>query len=168
MPGAAMLSEAHRWPQTMRRPLQIAAAAIVLAGLLVVRELVALKLYTAMGPGPGFFPLCLALALIALAAAMFFQATFQAPEPIPEAFLPTRIGLARILAVLAALVAVMLLLEPLGMRLTMFAFTALLPPLLGYRRPLIVLAIALAASFGVFEVFARVLDIPLPIGPWGL
>jgi putative tricarboxylic transport membrane protein len=163
-----MLPEAQTSPQTMRRPLQIAAIAIALAGLLVVRESVALKLYTAMGPGPGFFPLWLAIALIALAAAMFFQATFQAAEPMPEAFLPTSIGLIRILAVLAALVAVMLLLEPLGMRLTMFAFTALLPPLLGYRRPLIVLAIALAASFGVFEVFARVLDIPLPNGPWGL
>jgi hypothetical protein len=72
MPGAAMLSEAHTRPQTMRRALQIAAAAIVLAGLLVIREAVALNLYTAMGPGPGFFPLCLAIALIALAAAMLF------------------------------------------------------------------------------------------------
>lgn len=167
MPGAAMLPEAQTSPQTMRRPLQIAAIAIALAGLLVVRESVALKLYTAMGPGPGFFPLWLAIALIALAAAMFFQATFQAAEPMPEAFLPTSIGLIRILAVLAALVAVMLLLEPLGMRLTFFAF-ALVPPLLGYRRPLVVLAIALAASFGVYEVFARVLDIPLPVGAWGL
>jgi putative tricarboxylic transport membrane protein len=163
-----MPPEAQAPPQTMRRPLQIAALAIMLAGLLVGRESVALKLYTVMGPGPGFFPLCLAIALIGLAATMFQQATFQAVEPMPATFVPTRTGILRILAVLAALVAVMVLLDPLGMRLTFFAFVALVPPLFGYRRPLIVLAIALAASFGVYELFARVLDIPLPVGAWGI
>jgi putative tricarboxylic transport membrane protein len=152
----------------MRRPRQVAAVAIILAGLFVAWEAVTLRLYTAMGPGPGFFPLCLAIALIGLAATMFVQATFQDAEPLSATFLPSRTGLPRILAVLAALIFAMLLLEPLGMRLTFLAFTALVPPLLGYRRPLAVLAIALAASFGAYEVFARLLDIPLPVGAWGL
>jgi hypothetical protein len=55
MPGAAMLPEAQTSPQTMRRPLQIAAVAIALAGLFVVRESVARKLHSAMGPGPAPF-----------------------------------------------------------------------------------------------------------------
>ena len=152
----------------MRRPLQVAALAIIVAGLFVAWESVTLNLYTVMGPGPGFFPLCLAIALIGLTATMFLQATFQDAEPRPDGFLARRIGVLRILAVLAALVAVALLLEPLGMRLTFFAFVSLLPPLLGYHRPLIVLPVALAASFGVYEVFARMLDIPLPVGALGL
>lgn len=163
-----MRPEADDSPKTMRLPLQIASLAIMLAGLLVARESVALKLYTVMGPGPGFFPLCLAIALIALAATMLLAASLRAVEPMPAAFVPEGIGCFRLLAVLAALVAVLLLLEPLGMRLTFFAFLVVVPPLLGYRRPLVVAAVASAGSFGVYEVFARVLDIPLPIGTLGL
>lgn len=55
----------------MTRPYQITATVCVLFAVFVVRESVKLKLYTAMGPGPGFFPLWLSMFFGVLAVVMF-------------------------------------------------------------------------------------------------
>ena len=82
--------------------------------------------------------------------------------------MPDPSAMLRIAAVLALLVAAAIAFEPLGFRLTALAFTALLPPLLGARSPLVLVPFALASSFGVFHVFYHWLKVPLPIGLLGI
>lgn len=163
-----MSPEAGDAGPTLRRPLQVAAIVLVLLGAFVAWRAVELRLYTSMGPGPGFFPLCLTLLLIGLAALVLIGATFGAPEPAPPDFVPGRAGALRVGVVLAGLVAVALLIGPLGMRLAFFLFLVGLPLFLGYRNLPAILAVALIGSAGVFAFFARVLDIPLPVGALGI
>ena len=60
------------------------------------------------------------------------------------------------------------LLAPAGFRVTALLFTAALLVALGVRRPVAIAAFALASSFGLFHVFYHWLNVPLPVGPFGL
>ena len=134
----------------------------------VAYQAVHLKLYTPLGPGPGFFPLWLAVALGALAVTLFVQATLGPPTPAAEPLLGDRRGIARVAAILGTLTATVLLLEPVGFRLTTLGGYLVLLWALGRPRIVVALAVALAASFGVFHVFVHWLKVALPVGPFGL
>jgi hypothetical protein len=71
-------------------------------------------------------------------------------------------------AILLALIGTVLLLEPLGFRLTTLATYLFLLYTLGRPRPLVAVAVALAASFGVYYVFVTLLKVALPVGRLGL
>jgi hypothetical protein len=151
----------------MKRWYQIASVVSMLVAAFLARESLRLRYYTPLGPGPGFFPLWLSILLAILAVAMFWQATFGKPEAMPADFYADRKGYLRIGAVVAALVGVIVLIEPLGFRLVMLAFYLFLLAALGRQHPLVTGTIALAGSFGVYYVFAHWLAIPLPIGLFG-
>jgi putative tricarboxylic transport membrane protein len=153
---------------TMRRSYQITGAALLLLAVFVAVESLKLRYYTPLGPGPGFFPFWLAVLLGALAIGMVLQATLGEPEPMPEDFFADRIGYLKMGAVVLALVVVTLALEPLGFCLTMFAVYAFLLLTLGRQRFLVTLLVALGGSFGVYYVFVRWLQVPLPQGLFGL
>lgn len=155
-------------PPTMRRPYQLAGAAFLLLAIGVAREALALRYYTNLGPGPGFFPFWLALGLGGLALAMILQASLPPAEPRPADFVPGGAGALRMGAVLLALGGTAALLEPLGFRLTMGAVYVFLLATLGRQGLLHTLAVALAGSAGVYHVFVHWLKVPLPTGPFGL
>ena len=133
----------------------------------LVRESLRLRYYTPLGPGPGFFPLWLALFLAILAAAMFSRATFGRPEPMPADFYADRRGYLQIGAVVAALVGVIVLMEPLGFCLVMLGFYLFVLIALGRQSWLVTGIIALAGSFGVYFMFVKWLATPLPRGLLG-
>jgi putative tricarboxylic transport membrane protein len=132
--------------------------------------------WTALGPGPGFFPRWLGGLLVLLGAAWLVQlwrghpgsVSVEAGEPIaapsvlspeeePPAYsLPTVVAIVVSLCVLAAV------LEPLGYQLSLLLFLLFHLLVLGRRRLLLSAAIALAGSFGVFTAFTRLLGVPLP------
>ena len=151
---------------TMRRPYQLTA--LVLFGLsgFIAYESLKLKYYTSLGPGPGFFPLWLSLAMAALAAAMFFQATFKASEPRPADFRDSRTGYLRAAAICVAWIWATLMLERLGYRLTMLVFFPVLLFALGRVKWWLVVAISLLGSVAVFYVFSVGLSVHLPVGPF--
>jgi putative tricarboxylic transport membrane protein len=151
----------------MRRPYQIAGAILLCLAAFVAVEAMALKYYTSLGPGPGFFSFWLALLLGALALTMILQASLGTPEPRPADFFADRIGYLRMGAVVLASVGATALLDVLGFRLTMFAVYVFLLCALGRQGFLLTLGIALAGSVGVFHVFDRWLRVPLPTGPFG-
>ena len=97
----------------------------------VAYQAVHLKLYTPLGPGPGFFPLWLAVALGALAVTLFVQAT-----PGARRLRSAEDCLRRILAAVAGLLAFAVLLGTLGFVVTAFLFYLALLPILGRRSPI--------------------------------
>jgi len=124
------------------------------------------SLKDALGPGAGFFPFWLGLLGVVLALSLLVQ-SFRNKVPATP-LLPRGEGARRAGALLLGLILAALALQPLGFRLAMLAFTAGLLVALGLRRPLAIAAFALAASFGLFHVFYHWLQVPLPIGVFGI
>jgi FtsH-binding integral membrane protein len=126
------------------------------------------SLKDALGPGSGFFPFW--LGLIGAALALFLLAQSLRGREIgdgAEGRWPDRSGALRAAALLGGLVLAAALLAPAGFRTTAFVVTAAMLFALGVRRPLAIGAFALAASFGLFQVFHHWLRVPLPVGPFG-
>jgi putative tricarboxylic transport membrane protein len=122
----------------------------------------------ALGPGPGFFPFWLGLIGAALSLVLLVQSwRGRAIGGGAEVLWPDRAGGLRAAALLGGVALYALLLEPAGFRLTALIVTAALLVALGVRRPVVIAAFALVASFGLFHVFYHWLKVPLPVGPYG-
>ncbi len=125
-----------------------------------------MRYFTSIGPGPGFFPRWLALLLALLGAATILRALLrrghagEAPaEPLPDAG-----GAMRVLAILGAVAFAALALEVAGFAPTMLVASLAVMAALGLRAPLVLIPVALGASFGAYFLFARLLAVPLPAG----
>jgi putative tricarboxylic transport membrane protein len=151
-----------------RHVYQIAGGVILGVAALVAYRALQLRYFTSLGPGPGFFPLWLSLALGGLASAMIVDATLRRHEPLADDLVPDRDGRLRVLVIVAVLAGAALGLEPLGFALTMFVATMVVLAALGRRRVPGMLAVAIPCSFGAYYVFTRWLNVPLPAGPFGL
>jgi putative tricarboxylic transport membrane protein len=123
--------------------------------------------YTAIGPGPGFFPRWLCGFLAALGLALLIRPPQSETEGLPPGFLPDRTGLVRIVVAIGSLFAVSAAMRLLGFSLTMLAFYVVMLTALGRRRPLEIAVRAFAGSFGVDYVFSQILRQPLPAGILG-
>jgi putative tricarboxylic transport membrane protein len=147
---------------TMRRVHQVASLAILALGAFLLQGALGLHYFTSIGPGPGFFPVWLSIILCALACLMFLTATFGATTPAPADLIPDAGGVLRIGAVVVALAGTALLLTRIGFAPTMLLMNLFVLVALGRHRPLTVLAIAVAGSFGIGWVFDALLGVPLP------
>jgi putative tricarboxylic transport membrane protein len=153
----------------MKRGWQAACACFVLIFAFAVYRSLSLPLGDALGPGPGFFPLCLAVLGATLGVTLIVQVTASGTADFAEPIhFPQGPALVRILAVIAGLAAAATFLETMGFRLVALVFCALLLPVLGARNPIVVAVFAGLGSFGVFHVFYHWLKVPLPIGTFGI
>jgi hypothetical protein len=135
----------------------------------VVWQVWDLALFDKLGPGPGFFPLCLAIIGGGLAVTLLVQRTRGAPDDAGTAsVLPARDAWFRPTAVLVLLALVVALLDPLGYRLTLLGFIALLLPALGARNPIAIVLCSMIGSFGLFHLFNSWLKVILPTGVFGV
>jgi putative tricarboxylic transport membrane protein len=128
----------------------------------VVWESWNLEYYTNLGPGPGFFPFWLGIAMGGLSFAWLVPVFGRPEKAKAPAFLPQRAGLVRILSILAALAVMSGLMNLLGFQLTMFLFLVFLLMVLGRQALWVTLAVALLGSIGVYHLFGAYLDVPLP------
>lgn len=155
--------------KAVKRAWQIACLAFA---ALAVLTLVLSRQYAytdRLGPGPGFFPVWMGVVTGVLSLALLVQTAVGHPAARSSApLLPDRPGALRILAILAALVGSVALLDPLGFRISLFLFLFFLPLALGARSRWLTLVFAVAGSFGVFHVFYYWLKVPLPVGVLGL
>jgi putative tricarboxylic transport membrane protein len=151
----------------MRRNYLISAGLFLLVAIFIAYGAVRLKYYTQLGPGPGFFSLWLSFFLAIASLAMGIEAWGKPPEKEIDTFLPQREGLIKIGSVLLSLIFTIVMLEPLGFRLTMVTIYIFLLWILG-QRGISTLLIALAGSFGVYQIFVDLLSVPLPIGFLGI
>jgi putative tricarboxylic transport membrane protein len=153
----------------MTRGWQVASACFFILFAFAFARARSLPLEDSLGPGPGFFPFWLAILGMGLAATLIIQISRSGQAAFAGSIsMPDGGAIFRILAVLAGIAGAATLLEYLGFRLVALGFCALLLPAIGARNPLVVLAFALLASFGVFHVFYHWLKVPLPIGAFGV
>jgi putative tricarboxylic transport membrane protein len=152
---------------SMHRTYQITGVVFLLLAAFVAWESLELKFYTYMGPGPGFFPFWLSMALGLLAVLMIIQATFRESEPVPEGFFASRAGYLRAGAIVTALIITTALLDVAGFPLTMLVTILFLLFALGRPSLIATLLVSAAGSFGCFYLFDRWLKVPLPTGFFG-
>lgn len=126
-----------------------------------------LAMRDAIGPGPGFFPVWLSMIGVVLGTLLLLQTMRQpSAEAGTPSLVPEPAALGRIAAIVLLLAGAAMALDPLGFRITAFAFTLLALVALGIRSPLALAIFALTASVGVFHVFYHWLKVPLPVGPF--
>lgn len=152
----------------MRRVSQGAALVCVLFALWVIAQASQLEYSTSIGPGAGFFPMWLGILFGGLSAIWFVQASTRPDEPLQEDFIPDRGGMFRIIAILLAIAAFTALVDFVGFQVTMFAFLLFLLLALGRQNPALTLVLSLLGSVGVYYVFVKWLDVPLPTSTIGL
>ncbi len=146
----------------MKRVYQTAALGFVALSAFVVWESWNLEYYTSLGPGPGFFPLWLGIAMGGLSLAWLGGEFSRSGKDKGRAFLPPRAGIVRILSILAALAAMAGFMNLLGFQLTMFFFLVFLLMVLGRQALWVTLVVALLGSVGVYRLFGGYLDVSLP------
>jgi putative tricarboxylic transport membrane protein len=153
----------------MKRGWQVACACFFLIFAFALYRSLLLPLRDTLGPGPGFFPLCLAILGGILVATLVVEVSASGSGAFAEPIMfPHGLFLMRILAVVAGLAASAAFLDVAGFRLVAFGFCALLLPILGARNPVVIAIFAALGSFGVFHVFYHWLKVPLPIGTFGI
>lgn len=153
----------------MKKPSQIACIAFLGISLFSLAKSFEYPYHDRLGPGPGFFPFWISLITGLLAVGLLVQTSLsEAGEQRATGFIPERPGVLRIFLILGSLICVVILLNPLGFRLSLFLFLVFVPLGLGYRKWWFIVIFAIAGSFGVFHLFYYWLRLPLPIGSFGL
>ncbi len=150
----------------MRKSSLIAGIAFLAFSVTVMVASWSMEYYSSIGPGPGFFPFWLSLILALLSAIWLFQTFRSAPKTGDkkenDTLFPRGGGLLRLLSIVGALCFMIVLMEPLGFQLPMFAFMIFLLIVLGRVKIGTTLVIAAIGSFGLFRVFTMLLDVQLP------
>jgi len=142
---------------------RVAGLALVAIAVGIIWESSKLPLGSLGNPGAGFVPLVIAVALAVFALlTAFLDKGTPAWRSIAWAEAPRAAG------ILAAGAFAALAMERLGYRITIFASAAFLLLVLERKPPLPVLSAALLLSAGTYYLFATLLRVPLPLGPWGV
>ena len=145
------------------RPRELIAATVLLAfGLFAVAQARGLRFGTVAAPGPGFFPLCLAMAVCLAAVGLIVRAWRAAPAGAPA---PTP-GARRfaVAGTLGALLVYALVLEWLGFLLATFALLIFFFRALQRQSWLVVVTGSAATSLLSYLVFKTWLGVNLPGG----
>jgi hypothetical protein len=145
----------------------VLARAVPLVLLVVVGVYLTLALRlpfgTAARPGPGFYPVIIAMFAVVVALA----ATASAFRSVRSAVVVEldHASRRRVVISVAALVAFCLCLPWVGYPAAAFAFVAVVLRYLGARWTT-ALVTGVLSSAGSYGIFAALLDVPLPRGPW--
>jgi putative tricarboxylic transport membrane protein len=147
----------------MQRIHQISALCFIALSGFVVLASMKMEYYSALGPGPGFFPFWLGLVLGGVSLIWLIQVSRPSGRPKDGAFLPEKEGVLQIVSILLALSANAFFMGIIGFQLTMFLFMVFLLRVLGRRSLWMTLIIAVVCSVGVYHVFGGYLDVQLPV-----
>jgi putative tricarboxylic transport membrane protein len=145
------------------------ALLLLLFGVVTAGLSLQIRVGTLRAPGSGFFPFYLGLLLILLAAIHLAQLWREGRSlPAGDQGAGTQGSWQRVLIFLGATVLATGLLTVLGYPLAAFLLMALLLYILGVRRWVHVVVIALCAAGVSYALFVRWLQIPLPMAGFGL
>lgn len=142
----------------------VAAAFLLLSAAYGVGSL-QLPMGTLERPGPGFFPLIVALAMAALSSALLWGSlSVKKSQNNGEEHLPQGQDLRRLLSLGGTLILFAVMLQPLGYGLASALLMVAALRLLGMKQwSLILLSAGLTALIS-YWLFAMILDVPLPAG----
>jgi hypothetical protein len=141
------------------------AAIVLLAfGLIALEEAARLRFGSIVRPGPGFFPVVLAVAFSLVSLALVVIAV-RGPDV--SAAPLGRLGWPKIVATMAALFLYALVLELVGFVGATFALLLFFFKVLERQRWLVALAGSLLTALVIYLVFKVWLNVQLPAGPWG-
>lgn len=141
---------------------RLSGTVLVLLGLFVVWERRVLPLGTHNQPGPGYFPLLLAILLI------IFGGILIARGGLTRAFRSLSWSEApHAIAILACSVLATLFMERVGYRITMIIILGFLLGAMERIRLWQALTLTLGLALGSFWLFDSLLRVPLPRGGWG-
>lgn len=146
----------------MQRIHQGAALCFMAFSAYIVRESWNMEYYTPLGPGAGFFPLWLGVAMGGLSVIWLVQVSGGRGRPKEGAFLPGREGRVRLLSVLVALVVATVLMDVVGYQLAMFLLLVFLLRIPGRQKIWVTLVVAFLGSVGIYHLFGSYLDVQLP------
>ena len=141
---------------------RLSGAFLMLLGLFVVWERRVLPLGSASRPGPGYFPLLLAILLIILGAILILRGKDAAKIRAlawPEA--------PHAAAILGCCLFISLFMETIGYRLTLLLTLGFLFGVMERIKAWLTLALTFGFSLGTFWLFDSLLRVPLPRGGWG-
>jgi hypothetical protein len=141
----------------------VAGVAIVLVALLVGWENRAYPIGSLAEPGPGYMPLLIAGALGVFGLLIALRAG-ASPLFNTIDWSEGRRGIVMLVACGVALFA----LERIGYRLTMFALLVFMLGVVERKRPVPTLLVAVGFALLSYFLFATLLKVQLPRGPWGL
>jgi hypothetical protein len=144
-----------------RRAALLAAGALALTGLIFAWQASLLDLGQIGLPGPGFFPLALAILLVFLSALIAIEGRRASFNDEPLEF-----GHAQVLITFAALLAVPLLFEVAGAYITLGLLSAVLLVLIARVPVLLALVCSAAGMAACWYLFGELLGVRLPIGPF--
>ncbi len=137
-------------------------ALLLLVGLYVTWERRVLPLGTAQRPGPGYFPLMLALLLIIFGVILILGGKESRPfKSIPWA------EASHAIPILGCCVFVALFMERIGYRISLFVVLGFLLGIIERVNVWVALALTIFLSMGSFWLFDTLLRVPLPRGWWG-
>jgi len=142
---------------------QLSGIVFVVIALLVAWENRAYPVGSLSTPGPGYMPLMLAGALGVFGLLIALRGG-AAPLLNSIDWTETRRGMVVLIACGVAVFA----LERIGYRLTMIALLVFILGVVERKRPLPTVLVALGFAFISYFVFATLLRVQLPRGPWGL
>ncbi|HEV2008540.1 MAG TPA: tripartite tricarboxylate transporter TctB family protein [Burkholderiales bacterium] len=142
---------------------QLSGIVLVVIAALVAWENRAYPLGSLAAPGPGYMPLVLAIALGVFGVLIALRG---GASPLLNSidWSETRHGAVAMIACGVALFA----LERIGYRLTMIALLVFMLGVVERKRLLPVVLVAVGFAFISYYVFATLLKVQLPQGPWGL
>lgn len=140
-----------------------AGAVLVIIAALVALENRVYPLGSMASPGPGSVPLMLALILGGLGLLIIVRG---GASPLLNSidWSESRRGLVLLIACGVAVFA----LERIGYRLSMIALLAFILGVVEHKKPLPIALVALGFAFGSYYLFATLLRVQLPRGPWGI
>ena len=146
----------------MRRDQAAGGVLIVLAAFVII-ESRKLPFGSLSAPGPGYWPVILALALAAFSVVVIV--TGARSPTLAEAGWR---GSAKAFAILGACGFAAVALDPIGYRATMAIVVVFLLGVIERKHPVVTLAAAILLSFGTHYLIDHLLNVPLPRGPWEL
>ena len=142
---------------------RISGAVFVVIALLVAWENRAYPFGSVSTPGPGYMPLLLAAALGVLGLVIVLRGH---ASPLLDTIDWTE-GRRAVVLLIACGVAAFAL-EHIGYRLTMIALLVFMLGVVERKRPLPTLLVTFGFAFISYFIFATLLKVQLPRGPWGL
>ena len=142
---------------------RISGVLFVVIALLVAVDNRAYPLGSLSAPGPGYMPLLLAIAFGAFGLVIALRGR---ASPLLDTIDWTEGKRAVVLLITCGVAAFVL--EHIGYRLTMIAMLVFMLGVVERKRPLPTLLVALGFAFISYYVFATLLKVQLPQGPWGL